>query len=106
MYSFQLGNDEKILKKDHASLSVDGEAYTGALYLTNEKVVFVGYILDIKKKFIEEIPFQLIRTITKEKTFFLLSNVLVLETIRDRSLRFVVNNRQEWFDAIGKQMDE
>lgn len=105
MYSFQLGNDEKILRKDHASLSVDGESYTGGLYLTNDRVVFVGYILDIKKKFIEEIPFQLIRTINKEKTFFVLSNVLVLETIRDRSLRFVVKNRQDWFDAIEHQMN-
>ena len=104
MYTFPLEPNEKILKKDHASLSVDGDAYTGALYLTTDRVVFVGYILDINSKYIEEILYQHIRTVGKEKSFFVLANVLVLETIRDRTLKFVVNERDSWYQTLSEQL--
>ena len=106
MYTFPLGANEKIIKKDHASLSVDGNAYTGALYLTTDRVVFVGYILDINSKYIEEVPFQHIRTVGKEKTFFVLTNVLVLETVRDRTLKFVVKNRDNWYQMISEKFSQ
>ena len=104
MYTFPLGANERVIKKDHASLSVDGDAYTGALYLTTDRVVFVGYILDINSKYIEETPFQHITTVGKAKSFFVLSNVLVLETIRDRTLKFVVNDRDNWHQMISEQL--
>lgn len=106
MYSFPLQDNEAILKKAHASLSVDNNSFTGALYLTNDRLVFVGYILDINNKHMEEIPLQHIRTVNKEKTFYLIPNVLVVETIRDRHVKFVVSERDDWFDTIKNQMTD
>lgn len=105
MYTFPLQDNEAILKKAHASLSVDNNAFTGALYLTSNRLVFVGYILDINNKHMEEIPLQHIRALNKEKTFYLIPNALVVETIRDRQVKFVISERDDWFEKIQSQMN-
>ena len=104
MYSFPLLEHETVLKKDHASLTLDDNSFTGALYLTNERLVFVGYILDIKKKYLEEVMYQHIYHLGKEKTFYLFPNVLIVETIHDKVLKFVVKDRDSWYEAIQEQI--
>ena len=104
MYSFPLLEHETVLKKDHASLTLDDNSFTGALYLTNERLVFVGYILDIKKKYLEEVMHQHIYRLDKEKTFYLFPNVLIVETIHDKVLKFVVKDRDSWYEAIQEQI--
>lgn len=104
MYSFPLEEQELILKKDLANLYCGSSAYTGALYLTSERLVFVGYLLDIESKYIEEVPLTHIEDIKAEKTFFVIPNVIAIRTIRARNLKFIVNNRDSWLDAIKQQI--
>lgn len=104
MYSFPLEEQECILKKGFANAYCDKEAYHGALYLTNARLVFVGYILDISRKFLDEIPLSHIRTITPAKTFGIISNVIKVVTIKEYRIEFIVSNRNEWLKAIEEQM--
>lgn len=106
MYSFSLEEREFILKKDLANLYCGSEAYAGALYLTSERLVFVGYLLDIESKYIEEVPLTHIEDIKPEKTFFVIPNVIAVKTIRDRNLKFIVNGRDSWLNAIRQQIDK
>ena len=50
MYSFPLADNEEIIKKSHASLHLEDSAFTGAFYLTSERLVFVGYVMDITRE--------------------------------------------------------
>ncbi len=105
MYSFPIQETEHVLKKDHASLTIENSVFAGALYLTNERLVFVGYILDISNKFMEEVPYQHIREMNRGKTFCVIPNVLTVDTIRGRRLRIVVAKRDEWFCEIEKLIE-
>lgn len=102
MYSFPVAAGESILKKDLANLYCDDEAFSGALYLTTERLVFIGYLLDITHKYMEEMPLAHIRKITRGKSLFIIPNVLNVETIKDRHLKFVVRGSGEWFIEINK----
>lgn len=104
MYSFPLEDQELIIKKGLANLYCNGEAYAGALYLTSVRMVFVGYLLDIENKYIEEIPLAHIEDIGLEKTFFVIPNVIVIRTIKDRRIKFIVRKRDSWFEAINRQI--
>lgn len=104
MYSFPLEEQEIILKKDHANLYCDGEAYAGAFYLTNERLVFVGYLMDIHDKYITDVPLNHITEVIPGKTFYLIPNVIKISTIRERKLKFIVKGRDEWLAAINKQL--
>jgi hypothetical protein len=103
MYSFPVGENEKILKKSMASVARGHDSYSGALYLTNERVVFVGYVLDINNKYLIEAPLEHIVDLKKEKTFFILSNAIAVTTIRDENFRIIVQGRDKWFQAINQQ---
>lgn len=105
MYRFPLEEQERIIKKDHANLYCDGEAFTGAFYLTSERIVFVGYLMDIHDKYIEEVPLSHISEIKPGKTFFFIPNAIDVSTIRNRNLRFIVNGRSKWLEAIRDQLD-
>ena len=105
MYTFPLEPDEKIIKKGHASLHINREAWTGALYLTDSRLVFVGYVMDINTKYIDEIPLAHISGVKGGKTFFIIPNVIDIDTIRGRSLEFIVHKRNEWLEAINKELD-
>ncbi len=106
MYSFPLADDEKIIKKSHASLHLEDSAFTGAFYLTNERLVFVGYVMDITRKYMEEIPLAHVADIRGEKTFFIIPNVLVISTLGGKSLRIIVDpgNRNAWLAAIREEV--
>lgn len=104
MYRFPIEERESIIKKDHANLYCDGEAYTGAFYLTSERLVFVGYLMDIDSKYIEEVPLAHISEAKPGKTFFLIPNVINISTIRNRELKFIVNDRDKWLAEINRQI--
>lgn len=104
MYSFPLEEQERIVKKDHANLYCDGEAYAGAFYLTSDRLVFVGYLMDIHDKYVEEVPLSHIAEISPGKTFFLIPNVINVSTIRNRKLKFIVKGRDSWISAINEQI--
>lgn len=108
MYSFPLDDDEKILKKGHASLHLEDSAFTGALYLTNERLVFVGYVMDITRKYMEDTPLAEISEIRGEKTFFVIPNVLLVTTDEGKKLKVIVDpgERNGWLEAIKAEREK
>lgn len=104
MYSFPMNDNEKILKKGMASLHCGSEAFNGALYLTNERLAFVGYMLDLTNKYLLETPLEHITELKKEKTFFVFSNVIAVSTLREKNFKILLQKRDEWFQAIMQQI--
>lgn len=104
MYSFPLELDEVIIKKAHASYTCNGDVLNGALYLTDRRLVFIGYALSITNKYMDEVPLTHIKELRAEKTFFVIPNVLKVVTIQDKVIKFVVKDRNEWLDAVNTQL--
>ena len=104
VYSFPVETGENILKKGLVNLELDGEAFSGALYLTTARLVFIGYLLDITHKYMEDVPLAHINEITRGKSLFVIPNVLTIGTIKDRKLKFIVSGSSEWFTEINKQI--
>lgn len=106
MYSFPLADTEEIIKKGHASLHLEDSAFTGAFYLTSERLVFVGYVMDITRKYMEEVPLTHIREVRGEKTFFIIPNGLAVSTITGKDLKIIVDpgDRNAWLKAIDEQL--
>ena len=105
MYSFPVEAGEDILKKSLVNLECDGETFSGALYLTTGRLVFVGYLLDITHKYMEDVPLAHISEMTRGKSLFIIPNVLRVCTIKDKKLKFVVNGSGEWLTEINKQIN-
>ena len=105
MYSFPVEAGEDILKKAMVNLECDGETFNGALYLTTGRLVFVGYLLDITHKYMEDVPLAHISEITRGKSLFIIPNVLNVCTIKDKTLKFVVNGSGGWLTEINKQIN-
>ena len=106
MYSFPVSASEEILKKGLANLHSSGDSFSGALYLTTERLVFIGYISDATHKFMEEVPLGEISELTQGKSLFLIPNVIGVQTTTDKSLKFVVRGRNSWFQEINKKITE
>lgn len=105
MYTFPLEADEVIIKKCLASYNSDGDVLNGALYLTDRRLVFVGYALSITNKYLDEVPLTHIKELLPEKTFYFIPNVLKVVTIKDKVIKYVVKGRDEWLNTINKQLD-
>lgn len=108
MYSFPLGESEEIIKKSHASLHLEDSAFTGAFYLTSERLVFVGYVMDINRKQMTEIPLAQVSEVRGEKTFYVIPNVVVVSSAWGKSLRVIVDpgSRNAWLEAIKQQLQK
>lgn len=107
MYIFPLAAEEKILKKAMCTAHIGDKAGLGALYLTTERIVFIGYErTSVTTTVEEEIPLEHIAEITAAKTLAILPNVIVLDTIRGRRFKFIVNSRDDWIAAIRQQTDK
>lgn len=104
MYSFPVEDGENILKKGLVNLECNGEAFSGALYLTTERLVFVGYLLDITHKYMEDIPLTHISGITRGKSLFVIPNVLNIWTLQEKQLKFIVSGSEDWLVEINKQI--
>lgn len=106
MYRFPLEKNERILKKGMATTQKGENTSIGALYLTNERVVFVGYMGPAATSlWWLDIPLEHIDILTAAKTFFLLDNVIDLETIRGDKVKIIVRDRDKWLTEIRRQMD-
>ena len=105
MYSFPVEANENILKKGLVNLELDGEAFSGALYLTTSRLVFIGYLLDITHKYMEEVPLTHISEITRGKSLFIIPNVLMVRTLAEQKLKFIVSGSMEWLVEINKQIE-
>lgn len=106
MYSFPLNEGEKILKKDHANMQKAGEAFHGALYLTNERLVFVGYMGDLSNKYMNETPLEHVQELLPEKTFYVIPNIINVQNLKDHNYKIIINNRDQWIQAINEQRNK
>jgi hypothetical protein len=104
MYRFPLEHNEQILKKGKATLHIDRDAYNGALYLTNERLVFVGYFLGANTRNEQYVSLKQIRGIKLKKSLFVIPNVLEITADSNEQLKFVVYGRDEWQAEIRNQM--
>jgi len=104
MYRFILGENERILKKSEASLHIDGVGLTGALYLTNERLVFVGFVLGASHQQQKAVFLNQIKEIKVGKTFCIIPNVLHITISEDERFKVIVTGRDEWLSAIRNQM--
>ncbi|VBB08756.1 Hypothetical protein LUCI_4037 [Lucifera butyrica] len=106
MYSFSMEENERILKKGMASLECEESTFNGALYLTTDRLVFVGYMLNLSRKYILSLSLVHIRELKAAKTFFILPNVLIVTSIRhEDKFKFIMGQRDEWLQDITRQMD-
>jgi hypothetical protein len=103
MYVFELNNDERILEKGMATLYTD-EHLSGALYLTNRRLVFVGYINDISFKHEMSVQLNLITEIKSAKTFKIIPNAIEISTRKNEQFRLIVQKRDEWMTSIKHAM--
>jgi hypothetical protein len=99
MYVFELNSDERILKKGMATLLTD-EHLAGALYLTNRRLVFVGYINDISFKHEMSVQLNQIVEMKAAKTFKLIPNAIEISTRKNEQFRLIVQKRDEWMLSI------
>lgn len=106
MYSFAMEDGEKILKKSLANLYNDDQVLNGAMYLTTERLVFVGYLMDITNKYVEEVPLTHIERLEPGKSLWVIPNVIKVKTIREQLFSFVVKGRNEWLQAIHEAMEQ
>lgn len=106
MYVFPLEKNERILKKGMATLELEEKTGLGAIYLTSERLVFVGYQgAAVTSAWEAEIPLVHIGDIKEAKTFSLLSNVIEISTIRGQRFRLIIRDRDAWKAAIEAQME-
>ena len=105
MYSFPVNEEEQIIHKGMATLEVEGHPLNGALYLTNERLVFIGYELDITRKYMEEILLEHIDTIREDKTLWVIPNVIRVSTITGRKHKLVLNKREKWLREIRQRLN-
>ncbi len=104
MYTFRLAEDEIILKKDLANLQCEDNHLAGAFYLTTNRLVFIGYLVDATQKFMEEATFAEIKEVRPEKTFGIIPNVIRIIKIDGKEIKILVKKRNDWLDEIRTQM--
>jgi stage V sporulation protein SpoVS len=104
MYKFSLEQNEQILKKGTATLHIDGEGVSGALYLTNGRLVFVGYVHGAVYKQEKAVSLKQIKGIKAGKTLFIVPNMLDVTIDGDERFKLIVQGRDEWLAAIQEGM--
>ena len=83
-----------------ATLHIDREALTGALYLTNERLVFVGYVAGVVCKTVKAVSLRQIGEVKAGKTMFIIPNVLDITIENNERFKIIVQGRDEWLAAI------
>lgn len=101
----KLQEGEKIIKKGGANLSTILQGKGGHLYLTNQRLVFIGHGMNIgKDKF--EIDLSDVQYVEKAPTvslwllFIPIPNAIKVGTNNGRITKFTVTNRKDWIEKI------
>lgn len=107
MYRFPARQNEQILQKGLASLHIDDATLSGALYLTSERLIFVGHMLggNAARKELS-IPLQEIASVKEGKTALIIPNAVDIVTTADEHLRFILRERNVWLTAIRGSLSE
>jgi hypothetical protein len=103
-YDFQMIENEKIMHKALANMHDNDLIANGALYLTDERLVFVGYIPNERTRVSCEISLYHVKEIKPEKTFFVFNNIIRVISIRDEQYKFIVDDQRRWMTQIDQQI--
>jgi hypothetical protein len=100
MYKFDLTTNEHIEKKGMASLRDDSETLTGALYLTNKRLIFIGYLHGITFKSEKAVDLEQIIEVKGCRTLFIIPNGIAITTRDGEHVSLSLTGRDEWLNAI------
>ena len=103
-YGFDLLENEVIVHKALANIHDNDMIANGALYLTNERLIFVGYVPNERTRVSCEVSLYHIKEIRPEKTFRLFNNILRVISIRDEQYKFIVDKQKIWLEQIDRQL--
>ena len=103
-YGFALNQGEVIIHKGTANMHDSEYIISGALYLTDEKIIFIGYIPNSRNKVSSTILLEDVREVKTEKSLFVFNNILRIVDIHDVNYKFIVKGQQEWNSQILRQL--
>lgn len=103
-YGFDINDNEVILHKAIANMHDNDLIVNGALYLTNQRLFFVGYVPNSRTRMSCEISLYHVKEVIPEKTFHLFNNVIRVVNLREEQFKFIVDGQKEWLDQIGRQL--
>ena len=98
-YGFKLNENEKIMHKALANMHDNDLIVNGALYLTDERMVFVGYAPNTTTRMSCEVSLYHIKEVRPEKTFRFINNIIRIINIRDEHYKFIVDQQKR---VVGK----
>jgi hypothetical protein len=104
-YVFNVNENEIILHKAQANMQDEQLIVHGALYLTSERLVFVGYVPNTRTKVQSEVSLYHVQEIRPGKTFFFIENIIRVIDIRNEEYKFIVDKQKIWLAEIYKQLD-
>ncbi|HOX81785.1 MAG TPA: GRAM domain-containing protein [Chryseolinea sp.] len=97
--SFELAEDEKLIKEGGANHIMGREGVGGKLVLTDKRLVFKSHKLNIQNH--EQVfHFNDIQSLGEAKSLFILKNKLVLELLSKDLHKFIVDEPGVWVKEI------
>lgn len=104
-YGFDLNENEKIVHKALANMHDNDLIVNGALYLTNERLYFVGYLPNTGTRMFCEVSLYHVKEVRPEKTFRIFNNILRIIGIGEEQYKFIVDDQKIWLKEIDKQLN-
>jgi len=95
---------EKIVHKALVNMHDNDLIANGAMYLTDERLVFVGYVPNERTRVFCEISLYHIKEVKPEKTFLVFNNIIRIIDIRDEQYKFIVDDQKVWLEQIDLQI--
>ncbi|MHC1762056.1 MAG: GRAM domain-containing protein [Negativicutes bacterium] len=105
-YEFPLKDDEKIIHKERANMHDSDYVLNGALYLTNQRIVFIALVPKRNTKVTYTILLSNIKDVIPEKSLFFFNNILRVVSTLDEQYKFVVKGQKEWQTQILQQISQ
>jgi hypothetical protein len=105
-YGFPLKDDEKIIYKEHANMHDSEYVLSGAMYLTDMRIVFVSLVPNSNNKVTYSISLYDIREVKTEKSLFVFNNILRIVDVHDNRYKFIVKGQKKWQAQISMQLDQ
>lgn len=103
-YDFAMTETEKIVHKALVNMHDNDLIANGAMYLTDERLVFVGYVPNERTRVFCEISLYHIKDVKPEKTFLVFNNIIRIIDIRDEQYKFIVDDQKVWLEQIDCQL--
>ena len=103
-YAFDMKENEKILYKELANIHDNDLIANGALYLTDERLIFVGYVPNERTRVSCEVSLYHVKEVRPEKTFKIFNNIIRIINIRDEQYKFIVDHQKDWLEHINRQL--